>query len=131
VLAANDVMLLFLPLAHSFARVFQQTWPRLGFCIAFAEAVEKAVDNAAEVKATVMPAVPRVFEKAYSKVTSDGGSAPGLKGRLFHWAMGLFEEYANARNAGREYSSARSGRWPRGWCSPRSPRSSRTASAGT
>ena len=106
VLAATDVMLLFLPLAHSFARVFQQTWLRLGFAIAFAEAVEKAVDNAAEVKATVMPAVPRVFEKAYSKVTSDGGSAPGIKGRLFHWAMGQFEEYANARSAGREYSSA-------------------------
>ncbi|MGC4121823.1 MAG: long-chain fatty acid--CoA ligase [Myxococcales bacterium] len=105
VLAATDIMLLFLPLAHSFARVFQQTWLRLGFAIAFAEAVEKAVDNAAEVKATVMPAVPRVFEKAYSKVTSDGGAAPGLKGRLFHWAMGLFEEYANARNEGREYSS--------------------------
>ncbi|HEY3451127.1 MAG TPA: long-chain fatty acid--CoA ligase [Myxococcales bacterium] len=106
VLAATDVMLLFLPLAHSFARVFQQTWLRLGFAIAFAEAVEKAVDNAAEVQATVMPAVPRVFEKAYSKVTSDGGAAPGIKGRLFHWAMGQFEEYANARSAGREYSSA-------------------------
>ncbi len=105
-LNSDDVMLLFLPLAHSFGRVFEAAWLCHGYTMAFAEAVEKAVDNAAEVRATVMPAVPRVFEKAYSKVTSDGAAAPGVKGRLFTWAMKLFEEYAAARMAGRDYNSA-------------------------
>ncbi|MBI5543463.1 MAG: AMP-binding protein, partial [Deltaproteobacteria bacterium] len=80
-------------------------WLGAGLQLAFAESVERAVDNAAEVKATCMPAVPRVFEKAYNKVVSDGSSAPGLRGRLFTWAMGLFEEYASARAVGRDYDS--------------------------
>jgi long-chain acyl-CoA synthetase len=105
-LAGSDTVLLFLPLAHSFARVVEAAWLGQGFALAFAEAIEKAVDNAAEVRASVLPAVPRVFEKAYSKVTADGGSQPGIKGRLFAWAMKLFEEYAAARIAGREYTSA-------------------------
>ncbi len=104
-LIEGDVILLFLPLAHSFALVVMATWLGVGIVMAFAESVERAVDNAAEVRATVLPAVPRVFEKAYSKVVADGESAPGVKGRLFHWAMGQFDEYAAARNAGREHTS--------------------------
>lgn len=104
-LVEGDLILLFLPLAHSFALVVMVTWLGVGISMAFAESVERAVDNAAEVKATVLPAVPRVFEKAYSKVVNDGGSAPGVKGRLFHWAMRQFDDYAAARSAGREYAS--------------------------
>jgi long-chain acyl-CoA synthetase len=101
----TDVVLLFLPLAHSFAKVVEAAWLGQGFNLAFAESVERAVDNAAEVKATILPAVPRVFEKAFNKVAGDGASAPGIKGKLFVWAMRLFEEYAAARTEGREYGS--------------------------
>ncbi len=104
-LREDDTCLLFLPLAHSFAQVVISAWLGAGFVLAFAESVEKAVDNCAEVRATVMPAVPRVFEKIFNKVVTDAGGAPGLKGKLFQWAMKLFEEYAQAKNEGREYSS--------------------------
>ncbi|HEY3447189.1 MAG TPA: long-chain fatty acid--CoA ligase [Myxococcales bacterium] len=105
----DDLVLLFLPLAHSFAQVVTSAWLGTGLTVAFAESVERAVDNAAEIGATVMTVVPRVFEKAYNKVVSEGGASSGLKGRLFTWAMGLFEEYANARSAGREFDSLQ---WP-------------------
>ncbi len=101
----SDVILLFLPLAHSFAMTVQFAWLAQPFQMAFAESVETLVDNAAEVRATVLPAVPRIFEKAYAKVISDGSSAPGAKGKLFRWAMGEFERYVAARIAGREYNS--------------------------
>ncbi|MFN7133265.1 MAG: AMP-dependent synthetase/ligase [Myxococcales bacterium] len=104
-MTGSDVVLLFLPLAHSFAMVVQFAWLAQPFQMAFAESIERLVDNAAEVGATVLPAVPRIFEKAYAKVVADGSSAPGVKGRLFRWAMGEFEEYVAARNAGREYHS--------------------------
>ncbi|MGC4113175.1 MAG: long-chain fatty acid--CoA ligase [Myxococcales bacterium] len=105
----EDTVLLFLPLAHSFAQVMVSAWLGTGCHLAFAESVERAVDNSAEVGATTMCVVPRVFEKAYNKVVSEGGASGGVKGRLFAWAMGLFEEYAAARIAGREYDSLQ---WP-------------------
>jgi long-chain acyl-CoA synthetase len=80
-------------------------WLGVGTVMAFAESVERAVDNAAEIKATVLPAVPRVFEKAFSKVVADGSSARGLKGRLFQWAMRQFDVYVAAKIAGREITS--------------------------
>ncbi len=97
----NEVVLLFLPLAHSFAQVIKAAWLSLGFCMAFAESTDKAVDNCGEVHPTVLPAVPRIFEKIYNKVVSDGGSAPGLQGRLFRWAMAAFDEQATARLEGK------------------------------
>jgi len=104
-LVESDRVLLFLPLAHSFALVAYAAWLGVGMELAFAESIERAVDNAAEIKATVMPAVPRVFEKAYNRVVSDGNAQPGVRGRLFAWAMSEFEQYAAARAEGREYTS--------------------------
>ena len=48
-----------------------------------------------------MPAVPRIFEKVYNKVVSDGSAASGISGRLFRWAMAVFDEQATARMDGR------------------------------
>jgi hypothetical protein len=46
-----------------------------------------------------------VFEKVYNGVLANGMSAPGVKGTLFRWAFGLFDEYAEAKAAGRPYQS--------------------------
>jgi long-chain acyl-CoA synthetase len=97
----QEVVLLFLPLAHSFAQVIKATWLALGFCLAFAESTEKVVDNCGEVHPTVLPAVPRIFEKVYNKVVGDGASASGLQGRLFRSAMAAFDEQATARLEGK------------------------------
>ncbi|MFO0583576.1 MAG: long-chain fatty acid--CoA ligase [Anaeromyxobacter sp.] len=100
----DDVLLQFLPFAHSFAKVIQAVWFRTGAEGAFVESLEKIMDNASEVRPTIMPAVPRIFEKAFNTVVSKGLATPGLKGKLFQLAMEGFEEYSNARDAGKEYS---------------------------
>jgi long-chain acyl-CoA synthetase len=105
VISADDVILLFLPMAHSFAKVIQAAWLATGCACAFVEALDKIMDNASEVRPTVMPAVPRIFEKAYNTVISKGFASPGLKGKLFRLAMESFDAYAEARTAGRTYSS--------------------------
>ncbi len=97
----DELVLLFLPLAHSFGKVIEASWLALGFCMAFAESTDKVVDNCGEVHPTVLPAVPRVFEKVYNKVVSDGAAAPGVQGKLFRWAMAAFEEQAAARLEGK------------------------------
>lgn len=99
----GESILLFLSLAHSFAKVTVAAWLHLGAVLAFAEAPEKVVDNCAEIRPNILPAAPRVFEKVYTAVVGNGTSAPGLKGVLFRWAIGLFERYVRARQAGEPF----------------------------
>jgi long-chain acyl-CoA synthetase len=101
----SDVMLLFLPLAHVFGKTAAATWLGLGFELAFCDNVDKLLEYAGEVKPTVLPAVPRIFEKVYSVVIQKAVSSPGIKGKLAAWALGEFDQYARARMDGKEYSS--------------------------
>jgi long-chain acyl-CoA synthetase len=101
----DDSVLLFLPLAHSFAQVIKVAWLGMGFQMVFAESVDKLLANLAETHPTILPSVPRVFEKVYNNVIQNGSVAPGLKGKLFRWSFRLFDEYVDAKNQGREYNS--------------------------
>ncbi len=101
----DDCVMLFLPLAHSFAQVVKATWLGSGFRMIFAESIDKLMSNLVETRPTILPSVPRVFEKVYNGVLANGSAAPGVKGKLFRWAFKLFDEYVDARNQGREYNS--------------------------
>jgi long-chain acyl-CoA synthetase len=98
----DDVVLLFLPMAHSFAKVIEAVWFGQGATAAFVESIEKIVDNAGEVRPTVMPSVPRIFEKAYDAVLAKGLATPGVKGWLFGLAMNGFEAWADGKAKGME-----------------------------
>ena len=97
----DDLVLLFLPMAHSFAKVIEAVWFRCGATAAFVESIEKIVDNAGEVRPTVMPAVPRIFEKAYNAVVSKGLATKGIKGMLFKWSMESLDAYVDGLERGR------------------------------
>jgi len=101
----DDSVMLFLPLAHSFAQVVKASWLGSGFRMIFAESVDKLMANLIETRPTVLPSVPRVFEKVYNNVLATGSAAPGMKGKLFRWAFKLFDEYVDAKNQNRPYSS--------------------------
>ncbi len=103
---SGEVLLLFLPLAHSFAKVVEAAWLSLGFCMAFAESVDKVVDNCGEVHPTCLPAVPRVFEKVYLRVMADGEAQTGVRGRFFRLAMKAFDAQASERFDGKPASAA-------------------------
>ncbi|MCP3101334.1 long-chain fatty acid--CoA ligase [Myxococcus sp. K15C18031901] len=100
-----DSVMLFLPLAHVFAQVVKAAWLSMGFRLIIAESVDKLLANLVETRPTVLPSVPRVFEKVYNNVVANGSSAPGLKGRMFRWAFKLFDEYVDAQMQGREYNT--------------------------
>lgn len=101
----EDSVLLFLPLAHSFAQVVKTVWLSMGFRMIFSRGTDKLMADLVETSPSILPSVPRIFEKVYEGVVGNGSSAPGLKGVLFRWAMRLFDEYVAARMQGREYSS--------------------------
>jgi long-chain acyl-CoA synthetase len=85
----GDVHLLFLPLAHSFARMESFLGIRLGLTTAFAESIERLPENLREVAPDFICSVPRVFEKVYAKILTGVQAAPPLRQRIFHWALGV------------------------------------------
>lgn len=101
----DDSVMLFLPLAHSFAQVIKACWLGMGFKLVFAESIDTLISNLAEARPSILPAVPRVFEKVFAGVQSNAMGVPGVKGRLGRWAFRLFDEYVEARQAGRAYDS--------------------------
>lgn len=90
---AEDLELLFLPMAHSFARVLQCIWLGGGHEMAIDHDLQAITANMAAVKPTIMASVPRIFEKVYAKVTAGGLEAPGIKGKLFKWALDVNDQY--------------------------------------
>ena len=91
---ANDVAISFLPLAHVYGRTLDYLYLFQGVPIAYVEAVENVAQALLEIRPTVMAAVPRVFEKIYARLMEQGSAAPGLKKRLFDWAMHVAERAA-------------------------------------
>src|SRR6267378_207918 len=59
--AEGDVHLLFLPLAHSYARMESFIGIAQGFTTAFAESLDKVADNLREVRPNFIFSVPRVY----------------------------------------------------------------------
>jgi long-chain acyl-CoA synthetase len=101
IIKSSDTQLLFLPLAHIFAKVLEVTWMKLAHKMAFAESIPKVVENMAEVQPTFMASVPRIFEKVYGKVVSGATSAPGIKGKLARWAFEKESQATAAELAGK------------------------------
>lgn len=94
----NDLFLSFLPLSHIFERMAGYYLPlTTGSQIAYAESIEKVASNLVEVKPTVMTAVPRLFERIYSKIKKGVDASPEKKQKIFNWAIAIGEEYHVAR----------------------------------
>jgi long-chain acyl-CoA synthetase len=90
-----DVQLLFLPLAHSFARMLEVCWLGTGHVLAFAESMATIKQNLGEVRPTIMAGVPRVFEKFFAAVVDKGVATPGLKGKLFARVLELSAKHGD------------------------------------
>jgi len=82
----DDRVVLFLPLAHTFARLTHFVATRLGVELAFTT-IATLMDDLGDLKPTVLPSVPRVFEKAYTRVLGQFNEATGAKAKLIARAM--------------------------------------------
>jgi long-chain acyl-CoA synthetase len=74
--------LLFLPLAHSFARIIQVGCLESGTVLGHTADVAHLVDDLGTFQPTFILAVPRVFEKVYNGAEQQA-AASGLKSRIF------------------------------------------------
>lgn len=97
----NDIFLSFLPLCHIFERMGgYYTAFSCGGTIAYAESIEKVASNMVDIKPTIMTAVPRLFERMYSKIKRNVESQPEKKQKIFNWAVEIGKEYMVSKKSG-------------------------------
>ena len=93
----TDVMLLYLPLAHNFARLMHLLGAHLGYTVAFLPDPRRIGDVMPQVRPTVLPTVPRVLEKVHTAVSANFAAATGAKRGLIDWALGVGAEVSALR----------------------------------
>ncbi|RHA38990.1 AMP-dependent synthetase/ligase [Cellulomonas rhizosphaerae] len=86
--------LLFMPLAHVFARFIQVLCVPSGAVLGHAPDAKHLLADLASFQPTFLLAVPRVFEKVYNSAEQTAGS--GAKLRLFRWAAKAAVDYSRA-----------------------------------
>ena len=86
--------LLFLPLAHVFARFIEVLAISSGTVLGHAPSLKTLVDDLGAFKPTYLLAVPRVFEKVYNG--AEQKAAAGGKLKIFHWAAATAIEWSRA-----------------------------------
>jgi long-chain acyl-CoA synthetase len=95
----KDTVLSFLPLSHVLERMVTYAYVYRGCTIAYAESVDTVAQNLLEVKPQIMVAVPRVFEKIYSKVIDTVLAGSGLKRKIFFWGLKVGKDFGRRKLA--------------------------------
>jgi long-chain acyl-CoA synthetase len=95
-----DLMLLYLPLAHNFGRLMHLSGPYVGFTIAFLPDPLRTADALLDVRPTVLPSVPRVYEKVHTAVLAKFDEETGLKRRIIDWALRVGHRVSALRQRG-------------------------------
>lgn len=101
-LSEDDVQYLWLPLAHIFGKILLTLPLQTGLTTAIDGRIDKIVDNLAVVRPTLMGAAPRIFEKAYGRISLMMEDEGGVKLKLFNWASGVGREASVLREQGKE-----------------------------
>jgi long-chain acyl-CoA synthetase len=102
----DDLMLLYLPLAHNFGRCLTLLGAHIGYTIAFCPDPYVVGDALPAVRPTVFPSVPRVYEKVHTAVTAKFDEATGVKRRLIDWALRVGGKVSKLRESERRVPAA-------------------------
>ena len=102
---------------------------QIGFPTAVDGRIDKIVDNLAVVQPTFMGAAPRIFEKAYGRISTMMADEGGVKAKLFDWAIGVGARGRELREQGEQpVRAARASARPRRQAGP-APRCGRASAA--
>ena len=97
----DDVMLLYLPLAHNYGRLMLLLGAHVGFTIAFLAYPLRVAEVLPQVRPTLLPSVPRVYEKVHTAVVARFDAATGIKRRLIDWALPIGREVSRLESEGK------------------------------
>jgi long-chain acyl-CoA synthetase len=97
----DDACLSFLPLSHIFERMGgHYLMFHTGTSIAYAESMDTVPFNMSEIRPTLLMSVPRLYEKMYARVLDNALSGGAVKKRIFFWARGVADRWADVTLAG-------------------------------
>jgi long-chain acyl-CoA synthetase len=96
----TDTVLLFLPLAHSFARIVHHSAAFHGARLALVSDATRVPEAIAQTRPTILPAVPRVYEKIHANVLGEIERSSGAKRAIGRWALGVGARASRLRRAG-------------------------------
>jgi long-chain acyl-CoA synthetase len=97
----RDVMLLYLPLAHNFGRLMALWGAYSGFTIAFCPDPYAVAEALPQVRPTLLPSVPRVYEKAHTAIAAALAEASPARRRLGQWALRVGRRVSLLRQQGK------------------------------
>jgi len=100
IVGPDDVVLLWLPLAHNFGRFLCLGGVDRGFRVAFVADPQRLADALPHVRPTLLPSVPRVFEKVYEATRTAFAEQKGPRKKLVDWALGVGRRTSAIRQKG-------------------------------
>jgi long-chain acyl-CoA synthetase len=100
-LRPDDLGYLWLPLAHAFGKALLSCQLSVGFAFAVDGDVGRLVERLPVVRPTIIPAVPRIFEKVYAGVLATVRDGNPVTARLFGWGIGVGVRTSRLRRQGR------------------------------
>src|SRR5438067_5018069 len=96
----DDTMLLYLPLAHNFGRLMHLLGGFIGFTIAFCPDPLRIAEALPAVRPTILPSVPRLYEKVHTALVSQFEQTQGVRRRLLDWALRTGRQASTYRQRG-------------------------------
>ena len=98
----DDVMLLYLPLAHNFGRLMHLLGAHRGYTTAFCPDPLRVAEALPAVRPTLLPSVPRLYEKVHTALLAQFEEAHGVRRRLLDWSLDVGRQVSAVRADGRE-----------------------------
>ena len=97
---SDDVMLLYLPMAHNFGRLMHLLGAHVGFTIAFCPDPLQVREALPRVRPTILPSVPRLYEKVHTALVVQFEETAGVRRRLLDWALRVGRRGSEYRQRG-------------------------------
>jgi long-chain acyl-CoA synthetase len=98
---SDDTMLLYLPLAHNFGRLMHLLGAHVGYTIAFCPDPQRIAEILPVVRPTLLPSVPRLYEKVHTALQAQFDLTHGVKRRLLDFALRTGRRVSELREQGR------------------------------
>ena len=98
---SEDTMLLYLPLAHNFGRLMHLLGANVGYTVAFCPDPLRLAEVMPAVRPTLLPSVPRVYEKVHTAVLEQFAQVHGPRRRLLDWALSVGRRVSELKQQGR------------------------------